>query len=373
MRILVGYGYPPHFLDVQERVRAWLQRLRSAGFDLCGFCLVPRPPAPRLSFDELDRQWRRGDADLLGMYDALHREAERADVFVNVTGINVHPEMVRRLPTLNVYACFDDPESSEALSRPVAAAYDLAMVGNLACVDDYRAWGVGEVEFWPIGFHPDDFDPTLTEERILTGERDVEVSLLCERVSGWREKRLDRFVAAFPHGRYHGRGWPAGVLDESLRVPLMQRTRLGLNVHNSVGPVNSRTYVLPANGVLQLCDNRSRLAGLYSLGEEVVGYDEIDEAIDLARYYLAHDDERRRVAAAGFRRATRDYNEVAVFQRMVDRAAPLLDARRARAREPARPYAVRGELAARAWIGRLIRPLVAARRGLARMLRWASA
>ena len=67
---------------------------------------------------------------------------------------------------------------------------------------------------------------------------------------------------------------------------------------------------------MQLCDNNSHLGQLFELGKEVVGFDTVDEAIDLGRYYLAHERERREIAAAGFARSVRDYNEVAVFRRI---------------------------------------------------------
>ncbi len=64
----------------------------------------------------------------------------------------------------------------------------------------------------------------------------------------------------------------------------MQRTRVGINIHNSTGPINFRTFYLPANGVLQICDNKSHLGRIFELGREVVGYQEIAEAIELCRY-----------------------------------------------------------------------------------------
>jgi hypothetical protein len=44
----------------------------------------------------------------------------------------------------------------------------------------------------------------------------------------------------------------------------------------------------------------------------------IEEAIDLTKYYLSHEEELRQIAANGWRRAIDDYNEVAVFKRLVD-------------------------------------------------------
>lgn len=317
MRILFGYSHFPHPVDIQVRNEAWLQRLRAAGFDVNGFVLTLNPPAPRLNWDDLDMRWRYGNRELLEMYERLAREAENYDVFFNCTGINTHPDFVRHLPTFNVYCCYDDPESSENLSRPIAPAYDMAMVGNIACLELYRNWGIEEVHWWPIGFHTHDFFPEMTEAQVAGQQRDLDISLLCERESKWRDQRVGRFIEAFPGGAYYGRGWPNGFLPEEQRVPLYLKTKIGPNFHNSVGPVNSRTFVLPANGVMQICDNKSFLGDIFELGKEAVGFDNVEDAIDVCRYYLAHPEERLEIAMAGWRRVHDEYNEISLFSNLV--------------------------------------------------------
>ncbi len=318
MRVLFAYSYFKAALDISKAVEARLSRLRQHGFLVDGFVLTLDPPGPRIWGSDLDRLWSKGDVKLLNMYEELARHLENYDVLVNYNGINLHPEFVQTLPTYNVYSCFDDPESSEFLSRPVAAAYDLAMVGNIAELDTYRSWGVKNVAWWPNGFHPEDCDTSLTMEKIINGSRDVSLTLLCERSTNWRSSRLEKFTSAFPAGSYYGKGWPSGFLPEKDRIPLLQRTKIGPNFHNSTGPVNSRTYVLPANGVMQICDNKSSLGRIYELDKEAVGFDTIEEAIDLCKYYLAHDQERREIAAAGWERVNKDYNEVAVFNMLIE-------------------------------------------------------
>lgn len=65
---------------------------------------------------------------------------------------------------------------------------------------------------------------------------------------------------------------------------------------------------------MQLCDNKLYLGRIFELDKEVAGFDSADEVVDLTRYYLSHDEERRQIAAAGWERAVRDYNEVAKWQ-----------------------------------------------------------
>lgn len=323
MRILLGHSFPDREAYGSFWIERWLARLRNAGFDVHPFSLVINQNRPVIYFKELHVLWRFRDRQLLAMYERLRKAAANYDAFVCFNGANVHPDFVTRLKCFTVYACFDDPESSEKLSKPVAAAFNLAMVGNIAEVDKYKSWGVQNVLWWPLGFRHDDYDPVLTEHKIIDGHRDIQIALLCERLTRYRRTRVDQFVSAFPNGVYRGEGWPSGFLPEPERVPLLQRTRIGINIHNSTGPVNFRTFYLPANGVLQICDNKSYLGRIFSLGTEVIGYDSIDEAIELVRYYDEHDEERRLIAAAGWKRAIIDYNEVACFRMVVDAIVKL--------------------------------------------------
>lgn len=102
-------------------------------------------------------------------------------------------------------------------------------------------------------------------------------------------------------------------------VPLYQRCKIGINVHLSFGPSNRRTHQLPANGVMQICDCPEGLHQVFEIDKEVVVYHSIEEAIELIGYYLEHDDERKEIAAAGFRRAMRDYRRITTFSKAMEK------------------------------------------------------
>ncbi len=319
MKISLGYSYyeSPGYPDVEQwtlqRVEVW----RAAGFDVEPFCLTVRPPGPNYRFKDLDRLWRRGDSALLKLYERLEDHLSSCDVLINEAGINLHPEFVEKLPVFTVFQCFDDPESSRHLSQPVAAAYDLSLVGNIAELDTYRSWGVKNVDWAPHGRRIGTYDPNLTEMDILEGRRDIDLFMMADRVSKYRKARLDQLAEAFPDANFYGKGWPRGYLPWDDQIAYLHRSKIGPNLHNSTGPINLRTFYLPANGVLQICDNKSHLGKIFELDREVVGFDTVDECIDLCRYYLAHDRERREIAAAGWRRVARDYTEEKVFARKI--------------------------------------------------------
>ena len=319
LKILYGYSWfeSEAYGNVQELNLAYIRQLNEAGFDVEGFCLTLDPPGPCLTFESLDRRWRFGERKLLSMYERLEQALEGKQVFLNGPGINLHPEFVAQLPVFTVFQCFDDPENSPNLSRPVAAAYDLCLVGNIAEVDTYRSWGVKSAAWSPMGLQPTIYDPALTYEKILSGERDLDLFMMCDRLSPWRKDRLDKLAQAFPQAHFYGRGWPRGYLPNDQELKLLHRAKIGPNLHNSTGPINYRTFYLPANGVMQICDNKSHLGKIYELGKEAVGFDSMEECIDLCRYYLHHDEERRLIAANGWKRAVTDYTATSVFKRNV--------------------------------------------------------
>ena len=92
-------------------------------------------------------------------------------------------------------------------------------------------------------------------------------------------------------------------------VPLYQRAKIGFNLHNrgkyTVG--GYRLFDLPANGVMQISDGGEYLEEFFKVGEEIVGYDNIDDLIDKLRYYLIQDEERKRIALNGYRRVMREH------------------------------------------------------------------
>jgi len=316
LKVLYGYHW---YYEVYENPRdlneAYLERLRKCGFNVDGFCLTLNPPGPCLTFKELDKMWRWGDRNLLKMYEQLECALEGKDVFINSTGINLHPEFVEKLPVFTVFQCFDDPENSHNLSRPVAAAYDLCLVGNIAEVETYRKWGVKRAEWVPLGLRPNIYDPTITFDEILTGERDIDLFMMLDRTAPWRKERVEKLAKAFPDGHFYGKGWPRGFLPNNSELEFLKRTKVGPNIHNSTGPINYRTFYLPANGVMQICDNKTHLGKIYELGKEVIGFDTVEECIELCHYYLKHDDERRLIAANGWKRVTEDYNDITIFKR----------------------------------------------------------
>ena len=316
LKVLVGHlVWSDYARELHESMAA---RARNLGWRVETFCLTINPPGPRLTFQDLDKKVRRKDREILRLRDRLKETLRDADVFWNFSGANVHPSWLRDFNTLNVYGCFDDPESSSDLSEPVARYFDAALVGNLACLPLYQSWGIRNLAWMPLGLMGIDTDPDLTPDIILEEERPIDAVFFGEKEAFWRRKRLDALEAAFPKAMFRGRGWPGGYLSNEERKNAYRQTKIGWNLHNSVGPVNLRVFALMAMGVMQICDNRCRAGQVFKLGEEIAGFDTIEECIELTNYYLAHDEERKRVAANGYKRYMADYTEEKIWKYLFD-------------------------------------------------------
>lgn len=319
-----GLRYLWVFSAADEWTVGWharlLERRRAAGFDVEGFCNTPASLKRRwLPFPELDRRWRTGDPALMEMYESLAWKLDGRDVLILYNGANLHPEFVTWFDLLKVYTAGDDPESTEVLTRPVAPAFDVHLVNNIACLDMYRSWGLKNVHFWPLGSlstrdDVSDLDGTAVLD---SGCRPVRIVFVGEYQSR-RKDRFDAVTGAFPDAYCAGRGWPRGYVSWDELWALYRKSQIGWNFHNSTGPVNFRTYELPAHGILQICDNKSHLGKIFELDREAVGFDTTEECIDKTRYYLAHPKEQRAIALAGRKRWENDYHPDRVWEKLVE-------------------------------------------------------
>jgi len=103
---------------------------------------------------------------------------------------------------------------------------------------------------------------------------------------------------------YRGEAW--GL--EMYRV--LARSRIALNRHIDVAEDyanNMRLYEATGVGALVLTDEKRNLADLFAPGAEVVAYASANDLVEKATYYLSHDEERVRIAAAGQQRTLRDH------------------------------------------------------------------
>ncbi|MBN2284146.1 MAG: glycosyltransferase family 1 protein, partial [Deltaproteobacteria bacterium] len=82
--------------------------------------------------------------------------------------------------------------------------------------------------------------------------------------------------------------------------------------------LSNRCFAVMGCGGFYLCRRTPGVEHAFAVGEELDVFDGDDEMVEKVRYYLAHDDERRRIAGAGQRRVLAEYTYEKQMKRIFD-------------------------------------------------------
>lgn len=312
LRVAFGYNaWNAHAIDYHEQIVTAGQKM---GIDVFSVIVTPNPPRPHMNFFELHRKVSQHNREIIKFRDYIIEQIKEADVFWLFNGANFHPSWISLLPEkqLKIYGFHDAPESSSSVSLAVAPYFDVCLISNSSAIPIYQGYAKRKTEWLPLFVKN---TPSLSDEDFSGVNRPHDLVFCGERQSAWRKERLDFLQRHFQDGVFCGRGWPNGFVSSINEI--YKKSKIGINIHNSTGPINVRLNELPAHGVLQVCDNKCRLGHIYQLNNEVIGYDYMNEAVDLIKYYLdpAHDEERAQIAWNGYQRYKKDYTIEKIWAR----------------------------------------------------------
>jgi len=86
---------------------------------------------------------------------------------------------------------------------------------------------------------------------------------------------------------------------------------------------NGRTFEIPGAGGFFLAERTPKHQALYEEGKEAEFFSSADECADKIKFYLTHEEARRRIAAAGYERCIRsDYRFVSRMREVLDQLFP---------------------------------------------------
>lgn len=211
--------------------------------------------------------------------------------------ISSFPHYVERFRSLDLDAeymplAFDE-RLLERLGCPSAQSpreHDVALVGGLSATTYERA------------------TPVL--ERIA---RDFDID-----VWGYGAETLARSSPLLRH--FHGEIWGFDMYRA------FAKSKIVLNRHGEVSAGyanNMRLFEATGVGALVFTEEAPNLADLFEPGTEIVAYGDEDDLRTKLRHYLADDDARQRVAAAGQARTLRDHT----YSRRMEQLVALLEQR----------------------------------------------
>jgi len=278
----------------------------------------------------LDNLYYTRDSGLMRLYADV--KAMIGDLGVDALLVDnvlpYHPDFLRTLDVFKVMRTTDGPLAAYDRDFAYVHAYDQVLFHSpaysrdLTMEEKLRYVGAKDARFWPLGVFSRMYDHGQTEETILAHRRDIDVlfigvphptkmATLAAVKKAFGRRCVMRGVASWKLNLYYNakHGFPGWMRPAAFEeyVPLYQRTKIGFNVHNrgdyTVG--SYRLFELPANGVMQISDGGEYLDAFFKVGEEVVRHHR-DDLVDKIRYYLDHDEERNRIALAGYRKVMRE-------------------------------------------------------------------
>lgn len=286
----------------------------------------------------LDNIYFLNEPGLMKMYADLEKliSASGAEALLVDNCFPYHPEFLRKLPIYKVLRTTDGPMVSYDRDFAYLHAYDHVLYHSpayskdLGMKDKLLYCGAKKVDFLPLGSFDALCDRSKTSENILEHDRDIDLVFVgalhlnkmpliaaIKKVFG---RKLKLFGLAslkknvYFNLKYGFPGWVSPLAFEQY-VPLYQRTKIGINIHNrgdyTVG--GYRLFDLPANGVMQISDGGVHLNNFFEAGHEVESYQSLTELIAKAKYYLEHDEERKKIALNGFMRVQKEYQIASLF------------------------------------------------------------
>ncbi|EDY19605.1 conserved hypothetical protein [Chthoniobacter flavus Ellin428] len=276
---------------------------------------------------------RLGEA-LLAQIRAAHAEKPLQVFFSYFYDACVEPAVIDAIRGLGIATVnwFCNASYQLHLVSGLAPHYDWCLVPEHFRLDDYRALGARPI-YCQEAANPRTYQPCE-----VPLEFDVAFVGQCyadrpDIVLWLREQGLDvrvwgaRWEYHVPppsrnplrHWLGNSRGLPAhavgGVLDDASLVQLYSKARINLGFATvgdnrnapRVTQVRLRDFEVPMSGGFYLAEHSDELAEFFTPGVEIETWRTREELLEKCRHYLAHDDQRRAIAAAGRARALREH------------------------------------------------------------------
>jgi hypothetical protein len=125
--------------------------------------------------------------------------------------------------------------------------------------------------------------------------------------------------------RFHGEAWGLDMYN------VFKSAKIVVNRHGEVAEnyaSNMRLFEATGVGSLLITDEKDNLGEFFEVGEEIETYADPDELVDKIKYYLAHEERRRRIARAGQARTLREHTYLHRMRELEQLLEPYLRRKR---------------------------------------------
>ncbi len=289
-----------------------------------------------LKAEYVDELYRNRNPIYMGAAEKLIKRLEAYDILIFSTFCPLHPELIadRFRSKIKVLGFTDDPHSTYIRGIPYLWAFDAAYYispgysQSMPFSELFNRIGFKNVRWLPL------VQPIIYPELKFADIRSRSIPIAyVGNPTGSKIDRIREIKNAFGKNfelygkwRFHGYyGYLLPLIGKSAfkhrvrqisvedKKSLYLNTMIGFNMHVSDQPSecgNMRTYETAAFGMMPLCDR----AGLnmqnqiFEEGKESIYYNDINEAIELALYYLKHSDRRSEIAWRAHQKARTEYS-----------------------------------------------------------------
>lgn len=274
----------------------------------------------RLAFIEKDKRLKKYWLSYMNRALMEHVRRTQPDLMVIVKGETVTPETLREIraktSTVIVNVFTDNPILMGNFDAIEPCHY--FFVKDTYIVDTLVKSGLRNVRYLPQCTNHDVHKPMELDEDDRR-EFGCDVTLIGSMYP-YRHKHIEGLLEFAP--ALWGRGWGKSAnprvqelwrgrdIRGTAKAKAISASAVSLNLHHPLNDIlgtNSRTFDIAACCGFQLADYKPDLEPLMKIGEEIICYRTMDELKDLIKHYLAHPDERMKIAKAGHARVLRDH------------------------------------------------------------------
>ncbi len=242
----------------------------------------------------------------------------------------------------------DDHWRFDNYSRYYAPHFSWVITTYSKAVDRYKKIGIKNIihSQWAVNA---DIYGSITE----SVKKEIDISF----VGAWSRPRQKIISALKNKGinvECYGSGWPNGriSLDKMVEIFSSSKINLALNpapgyfnknslgrllfkrfmnkivldfhiwrnfksfLHRGIVQIKARHFEISACGGFLMTAMADNLGDYYKIGEEIVAYKNTNELIEKIKYYLKNDEERKKIAQAGYLRTIRDHTYQKRFAEM---------------------------------------------------------
>lgn len=237
-----------------------------------------------------------------------------------------------------IFFMFDDENYFDDYSKYYCQTAHAVITTDYFAVGGYKKYAIPAVMY---------FSSYFTETYLpWTGEKDIDVSFVGDCTKSDRKVYFEYLVQNGVNVQLYGKGTKNGYIARDKITEIFFRSKINLNFTktddlswiNKNSPLlrrvrqnKGRPVEVALSGSFCLSENSPAMGALFEIGREMDVFDNKEEMLQKARYYLSHQTERETIAKNAYDKALKNFNIEVNLPKAVNEALNLSHANRCKA------------------------------------------